>query len=147
MTTATYYLALAKPLISNQILIHRLRLKIRGKTAWLAYEAWESTRDWTDSFTVWYQLSIYCHDNTLFSESLVHENHPNFLRSLGNGPRPRVILILSNGLESNSHIAPKTICKLDMTRGQGQWPRVTGRTGQNQCAPLLEKSVRSWGCL
>ncbi len=28
-----------------------------------------------------------------------------------------------------------------MTLGQGQWPRVTGRTGQNQCALLLEKSV------
>ncbi len=28
-----------------------------------------------------------------------------------------------------------------MTLGQGQWPRVTGRTGRNQCALLLEKSV------
>ncbi len=33
------------------------------------------------------------------------------------------------------------IDKIDMTLGQGQWPRVTGRTGQIQCALLLEKSV------
>ncbi len=64
---------------------------------------------------------------TLFSKRSAHENHPNFLRSLGHRPRPRVILILSIGL--------------DITLGQGQWPRVTGRTGQNQCALLLEKSV------
>ncbi len=31
--------------------------------------------------------------------------------------------------------------KNDMTLGQGQWPRVTGRTGVNQFALLLEKSV------
>ncbi len=31
--------------------------------------------------------------------------------------------------------------KLDMTRGQGQWPRVTGTTEWNQCALPLEKSV------
>ncbi len=31
--------------------------------------------------------------------------------------------------------------KIDMTLGQGQWPRVTGRTGVNQCALLLERSV------
>ncbi len=65
---------------------------------------------------------------TLFSERSAHENHPNFLRTLGHWPRPRVILILS-------------IDKIDMTLGQGQWPRVTGRTTVNQCALLLEKSV------
>ena len=31
--------------------------------------------------------------------------------------------------------------KIDMTLGQCQWPRVTRRTGPNQCALLLEKSV------
>ncbi len=30
-----------------------------------------------------------------------------------------------------------------MTLGQGQWPRVIGKTGWNQCTLLLEKSV--WG--
>ncbi len=34
-----------------------------------------------------------------------------------------------------------TFDKIDMTLGEGQWPRVTGRTGWNQCALLLEKSV------
>ncbi len=34
-----------------------------------------------------------------------------------------------------------------MTLGQGQWPRVTGRTGVNQCALLLEKSVNGMGVL
>ncbi len=40
--------------------------------------------------------------DTIFSECLAHENHPNFLKSLGHRTRPRVIIILSNGLESNS---------------------------------------------
>ncbi len=31
--------------------------------------------------------------------------------------------------------------KLGMTRGQGQWPRVTGITGWNQCALLFQESV------
>ncbi len=31
--------------------------------------------------------------------------------------------------------------KINMTLGQGQWPRVTRRTGVNQCALLMEKSV------
>ncbi len=35
----------------------------------------------------------------------------------------------------------KPFDKIDMTLGQGQWPRVTGRTWVNQCALLLEKSV------
>ncbi len=41
--------------------------------------------------------------HTLFFECLAHENHPNFLKSLGHWPWPQVILILSkfNGLESN----------------------------------------------
>ena len=42
--------------------------------------------------------------STIFSKRSAHENHPNFLKSLGHRPRPRprpwVILILSNGLES-----------------------------------------------
>ncbi len=53
---------------------------------------------------------------TLFSKRSAHESRPNFLRSLGHWPRPRVISLLSNGLESNSqktrgllHIAVKTI--------------------------------------
>ena len=33
---------------------------------------------------------------TLFSEYSGHENHPNFPKSRGHRPRPRVILILSN---------------------------------------------------
>ncbi len=79
---------------------------------------------------------------TLFSKRSAHENHPNFLRSLGHRPRPRVILILSIGLESNFCILlSRPFDKIDMTLGQGQWPRVTGRTGVNQCALLLEKSV------
>ncbi len=73
---------------------------------------------------------------TLFSERSAHENHPNFLRTLGHWPRPRVILILSIGLE-------RPFDKIDMTLGQGQWPRLTGRTRVNQCALLLEKSVHT----
>ncbi len=64
--------------------------------------------------------------STLFSKRSAHENHPYFLRSLGHRPRLRIILILSIGLE---------------TLGQGQWPRVNRRTGVNQCALLLKKSV------
>ncbi len=63
------------------------------------------------------------------------KTRPNFLSSLGHRPRPRVTLILSIGLESNSQ---KTMCqnlngvfcillsrpliltKIDMTLGQGQ---------------------------
>ena len=59
---------------------------------------------------------------TLFSKRSAHENHANFLRSLGHRPRPRVILIWPHFLKM----------------------RVTGRTGWNQCAllfMLLEKSV------
>ncbi len=40
--------------------------------------------------------------NKLFSECFALESHPNFLKSLGHRPRPWVILILSNGLGSNS---------------------------------------------
>ncbi len=49
------------------------------------------------------------HQLITFSECLAHKNHPNFIKSLGHQPQPRVILILSNGLESNWHITPKTI--------------------------------------
>ena len=93
-----------------------------------------------------------------------HENHSNFLRFLGHRPQPRVILILSIGLESNSQKTPcpnlkrfsrsirdlngvfcillsRPFDKIKMILGQGQWPRVTGRPRVNQCAFLLEKSV------
>ena len=38
-------------------------------------------------------------------------------------------------------LLPRPFDKLDMTMGQGQWPRVTWRTGWNQCALLSEKGV------
>ncbi len=80
---------------------------------------------------------------TLLSECFAHENHINFLKPLGYWPRPEVILILTNGLESNLQ---KTLCqnvkvflnvvfcillpspfdKLDLTRGRGQWPGLPG---------------------
>ncbi len=40
------------------------------------------------------------YDSRLFYKCLPNENHPNFLKYLGHRPRPRVILILSYGLES-----------------------------------------------
>ena len=84
--------------------------------------------------------------NTLFSKKSAHENHPNFPKSLGHRPQPRVILILSNGLESNSQ---KTPCQnLNGCFSQDHltnlaWPGVgvTRRTGWNQCALFLKKSV------
>ncbi len=39
---------------------------------------------------------------------------------------------------------PRPFDKPYMTRGQGQWPRFTRKTGWNQCALLLEKSVFKW---
>ncbi len=76
---------------------------------------------------------------TLFSECFAHENHPNFLKSLGHRPRPRVILTLSNGLESNLEktpcqnlnrkeflngvffiLLPRPFDKFDMTQGRSQ---------------------------
>ncbi len=62
------------------------------------------------------------YENTLFSGCFAHENHPNFLKFLGHGPRPRVTLILSNGLESNKVffiLLPRPFDKLIMTRSQG----------------------------
>ncbi len=44
-------------------------------------------------FGVW--LLYYQGASALFSKRSAHENHPNFLRSLGHRPQPRVILILS----------------------------------------------------
>ena len=38
-------------------------------------------------------------------------------------------------------LLPRPLDKFDMTLGQGQWPRVIGRTGWNHCALLLEKKV------
>ncbi len=75
--------------------------------------------------------------STLFSKRSAHENHSNFLRSLGHRPWPRVIFL--NGVFCTLLSMP--FDKINMTLGQGQWPRVTGRTGRNQCALLLEKSV------
>ena len=40
-------------------------------------------------------------------------------------------------------LLPRPCDKLDMTWGQDQWPGVYGKTGWNQCALLLEKSVPS----
>ncbi len=51
------------------------------------------------------------HIFTLFSKRSAHENHPNFLRSLGHWPWPRVILILS--------ITPKTIWQTWHDPGSG----------------------------
>ncbi len=39
--------------------------------------------------------------STLFSKRSAHENHPNFLKSLGHRPQPRVILILSKQCLTN----------------------------------------------
>ena len=59
---------------------------------------------------------------TLFSKRSAHENHPNFLKSLGHRPQPRVILILSIGLESSS---PKTPCqnlkRLELRENRGEF--------------------------
>ncbi len=68
-------------------------------------------------------------------------------RSLCHRPRPRGILILPNGLESNFWILLlRPSDKLDMTRGWGQWPWVTWRTGWNQCALLLWEECTHWNC-
>ncbi len=64
-------------------------------------------------------MGILCFLYTLFSECFAHENHPNFLKSLGHRPRPRGILILSNCLESNLHTAPKIIWQIWHDPGSG----------------------------
>ena len=46
------------------------------------------------------------HTWTKRNECLAHENHPNFMRSLGHRPQTWVILIMSNGLEINSQKTP-----------------------------------------
>ncbi len=51
------------------------------------------------------RMGVRC---TLFSKRSAHENHPNFVRSLGHRPQPRIILILSISLESNLQ---KTMCQ------------------------------------
>ncbi len=84
------------------------------------------------------ELTVSC--STLFSKRSAHENHPNFLRSLGHRPRPQIIL---NGVFCI--LLSRPFDKIDMTLGQGQLPRVTGRTGVNQCPLLLEKSVSTCG--
>ncbi len=43
----------------------------------------------------------------------------------------------------NGLFLPSPIDKINMTLGQGQWPRFTERNGRNQCTPILEKSVGS----
>ena len=54
-------------------------------------------------------LTVHPFKTTLFSKRSAHESHPNFLKSLGHRPRPRVILILSNGLKSNSQDHSRTL--------------------------------------
>ncbi len=44
-----------------------------------------------------------------------------------------------NFVKSSLHFSQDYLTNL--TRGWGQWPEVTERTGQNQCVLLLEKSV------
>ncbi len=58
--------------------------------------------------------------HTHFSKRSAHENQPNFLRSLGHRPRPRVILILSIRLESNSQKTPCQNCQDHLTKST--WP-------------------------
>ncbi len=67
----------------------------------------------------------FAYHTTLFSKRSAHENHPNFLRSLGHWPWPWVILILSNGLESNLQ---KTLCQDHLTKLALPGVGVTGRT-------------------
>ena len=62
--------------------------------------------------------------NTLFSKRSAHENHPNFLRSLGHRPRPRVILILSIGLESQDHLTKLSPGELGEINVHFFWRRV-----------------------
>ncbi len=75
--------------------------------------------NWSPNLHSLASLAIFNGQRTLFFKCLTHENQPDFLKSLGHRPQPQVIL----------------------TMGWGQWPGVTGRTGRNQCALLLEKSV------
>ncbi len=82
----------------------------KGNTLLKQIEFWFKITQWT---LTWYSVqcvfSKQVHElHTLFSKCLAHENHTNFPRSLGHQPRPRVILILSNGFESNSQ---KTLCQ------------------------------------
>ena len=114
----------------------------------------------TTHFFSWSKDNVFFKENThaLFSKRSAHKNQHHCLRSLGHRSQPWVILIWSNGLESKSQ---KTQCqnlkefsngvfcillsrpfdKLGMTQGRGQWSRVTRRTGRNQCALHLEKSL------
>ncbi len=69
--------------------------------------------------------------NTLFSKRSAHENHRG-VGDLG-------VLDLMDPI--GRALLARPFDKLGMTRGRGQWPGVTRRTGQNQCALLLEKSV------
>ncbi len=64
--------------------------------------------------------------STLFSKRSVHENHPNFLRSLGHQPQPRV------------NFAPKTIWQILHDPGS------PGELGKINVHFFLEKSVHVW---
>ncbi len=75
-----------------------------------------------DPYEIWAELWFFKTD--MYSDILeLRENRREFLNGV-------FCILLSRPFD-----------KIDMTIGQGQWPRVTGRTRVNQCALLLEKSV------
>ena len=78
-----------------------------------------------DPYGIWAELSSFLDD--MYSDILgVQENRKEFL--------DRVFCIF----------LPRPFDNFDMILGWGQWPGVTGRTGRNQCALLLEKSVGAY---
>ena len=77
-----------------------------------------------DPYGIWADLLFFWDD--MYSDILgVQENRKEF----------------SNGVFCM--FLPRPFDKLDMTRGQGQGPWIARKTGWNQCALLLEKSVGS----
>ena len=79
---------------------------------------------------------------TLFSKRSAHWFTPVLPVTLGHWPWPRVMSILSNGLDSNMQkLLSRPIDKIKMTRGWGRWPRDLRKLGWFSCALLLEKSV------
>ena len=82
--------------------------------------------------------------STLFSRRSAHENQPNFLRSQGHRPRPRIILILSIGLETNSF----AYCCQDHLKKNWHDPRSGSVTqghreiwGKSMCTSFGEESI------
>ncbi len=55
--------------------------------------------DWIGPWAILHHKTGHNLLTKLFSKCFAHENHPNVLKSLGHRPQPRVILILSNGLD------------------------------------------------